>query len=302
MYILTNSNQYIQLFLDIAEATTPMDIVVSYANVTPTSFTPAANDTVSNGTSSVQIVNGPGSGQNLVKEISVVNNDTIPHVTTIQYFDGSSTYVDIANYLLFPGDQLYYTDNSGWVQLDSLGADKSNGQLIQPSQFLWNPIIVSGNTPATNIFLTTGVLSAFYVGAACKVSSSVNVAFKITTGSSAPTYAEVAIYTGSVGAGFGSTTNNLTLLGYADISADVTTPGVYNVNISLSTPLQIGQSIWIAFGVSAATMPTFACGAVTSYFLYNNFEGTATGQPSATPSPTITLVQTAIPLLWGYVN
>jgi len=297
MLILDATNKSITCAIDAAPATTNPDYIVSYADITTTTFTPGAADGALNGTTPVTIVGSPASStQRQVKYISISNRDTINHTITVNYVDGASTR-QMLSWFLSVGDTLIYSEK-GWFITNSVGAEKTSSVLVRPSSYL-NSVCDAANI-TTAVTFTSGTSFAVYLGTAAFVSSSVTVRFNVTTAMATITYGELGIFTGAINLGGNPT---LTRNGYADISAIANSTGVKGVTVSLSTPLNIGDEVWAVFGDSATTTLQIRAGLADE--LQSGTFATLAGQPSTVTSPTAWTVaanNVAVPWVKAIIN
>lgn len=90
--ILDTTLKSIRVVLGEAKTTTDCDVTASYADQTGAGFLPGNNDTVTNGTTPVTIVLAPTKAgvQRSVQEITVHNNDTVPHTVILQLDDNAT--------------------------------------------------------------------------------------------------------------------------------------------------------------------------------------------------------------------
>lgn len=56
-----------------------------------------------NGTSEVTLISAPGSGTRIVKNVGIMNRDTVPNTITLRMVDGANTRV-LYTFTLQPGD------------------------------------------------------------------------------------------------------------------------------------------------------------------------------------------------------
>lgn len=109
--ILDSSLKSIRVVLLEAKTTTDCDVTASYADQTGAGFLPGSNDTVTNGVTPVTIVAAPGTGgQRSVQEITVHNNDTVPHTVILQ-LDDNSTIRIFREQLIAVGADFAYSPN-----------------------------------------------------------------------------------------------------------------------------------------------------------------------------------------------
>ncbi len=291
MMILDATNKSITAVLDAAAASTNQDYVCSYADITTSAFTPGNSNGTLNGATPVTIVSSPASStQRQVKEICIYNTDTISHNITINYVDNASTR-KLLTWLLNPGDSLNYTDERGFFVLNSSGAPVQNGSILLPSQFFGTYFNAGDIT--TVLTPTTATSYAVYLGKCPKVSTSVNIRYRVTTLTGSITYAEMAIFKGAINLGGNPT---LTRLGYADISGTITSTGQKTTAVTLSTASAIGDELWAVIGISSASMGIFRAGLADD--IASGVYATLAGRPSTVTSPTAWTVDSTTAMFW----
>lgn len=125
MIRLDTVNRSLTLVLGGAQATAPLQIVVSYSDQTSSTYLGSTQLTNSNGTTAVTICSAPiASVIRDIDMVTVLNTDSVSQVVTIQLLDTATTYKIITVTLLI-GDKLTYTHGSAWQVLDNLGNVKS---------------------------------------------------------------------------------------------------------------------------------------------------------------------------------
>lgn len=123
--------------MDATAATTESPIVVSWDDITTTSFTPGASQTITTGATFVDAVAVPGgSTQRAVKYLSCRNDDSTSRICTFRYNDNGTTR-NLASSTLQPGDALVYA-NGTWQVISKLGVTSipavgAQGQIIESS-------------------------------------------------------------------------------------------------------------------------------------------------------------------------
>lgn len=91
---LDATNKSVTVVLGEAHTTNPVDLTAAWEDLTTTTFIAGATDTATNGTTPVTLIASPAaSTQRRIKEMTVYNNDTVSHVTTVKYLDGASARV-----------------------------------------------------------------------------------------------------------------------------------------------------------------------------------------------------------------
>jgi hypothetical protein len=109
------------LFLDGAQVSAPLQIVVSYSDQTAATYLGASQLSNSNGVTAVTICAAPAASTiRDIDMVTVLNTDTGSQVVTIQLLDTATTYKIISTTLLV-GEKLTYTHGSAWQVLDNTG-------------------------------------------------------------------------------------------------------------------------------------------------------------------------------------
>ena len=112
MIRLDTVNRSLTLFLDGAQVSAPLQIVVSYSDQTAATYLGASQLSNSNGVTASTIRD--------IDMVTVLNTDTGSQVVTIQLLDTATTYKIISTTLLV-GEKLTYTHGSAWQVLDNTG-------------------------------------------------------------------------------------------------------------------------------------------------------------------------------------
>ena len=106
--ILDSVNKSLEVLLGEAIAASNCDITAGWADYTATTFTPGGSDTVSNGTTAVTAVAAPAAAtQRMAMEVTVHNNDTIPHLITLR-LNNSGTFRIVRQQVLARGEDFSY--------------------------------------------------------------------------------------------------------------------------------------------------------------------------------------------------
>lgn len=153
MIILDTTTRKLQALADASATTTESPIVVSYDDITTTAFTPGASQTITTGSTAVDIVAAPAaSTQRAVKFISVYNADTAAHTYTFRYNDNGTTRILFAP-LLAVGQSATYC-NGQWSVLptyQSIDPGLCEGRLTLTTAV---PVTTSDVTGATTVYFT----------------------------------------------------------------------------------------------------------------------------------------------------
>lgn len=122
MIILDTTSKSLEVLLAGAPATTQPAFIASYVDVTTTTYTPKANDGVTNSATPVTAVAAPAaSTQRQVKLLTIANIDTAAVTATVRLNNGGTTRT-IAKVVLAVNSTLVYTDGEGFRVIDANGA------------------------------------------------------------------------------------------------------------------------------------------------------------------------------------
>jgi hypothetical protein len=125
MILLDTTDKSLEIVLAGAVATNQLPFIASFADHDATSFTPGANDGVTNSTTPVAAVAAPPAGaQRQVKFLSVVNLDTAAVEVTIQ-LNNNSTIREIFVVTLAVDEQFVYVDGAGFIVYTNSGEQKT---------------------------------------------------------------------------------------------------------------------------------------------------------------------------------
>lgn len=121
MITLDATTKKLQLLLSGAAATNPCPYVITYVDVTTTTYTPGETDGVTNGTTPVDALPAPAaSTQRQIKFMSVQNADTADITLKVRYNNNATTR-DFFVATIPVGGQLVYTDGEGFTTIDADG-------------------------------------------------------------------------------------------------------------------------------------------------------------------------------------
>jgi hypothetical protein len=121
MIRLDTVNRSLTLFLGGAQATAPLQIVVSYSDQTSATYLGSTQLANSNGTTAVTICSAPvASVIRDIDMVTVLNTDSATQTVTIQLLDTATTY-KIITVTLLVGDKLTYTHGSAWQVVNNSG-------------------------------------------------------------------------------------------------------------------------------------------------------------------------------------
>ncbi len=126
--ILDATTRKLQILMDATAATTESPVVANWVDTTATATTPGSTNSISNGTSAVDVVAAPAaSTQRIIQSIAIYNADTVNRTVTVRYNDNATTRI-IVKVLLNPGQSLCYTAHAGWQVVTAVqsGADKAS--------------------------------------------------------------------------------------------------------------------------------------------------------------------------------
>lgn len=93
--ILDSMTKVLRIVLGEAHTTNPCQIVTAYAESSAVSWVGGNTELNTNGTTPVVVVSNPSnpSVSRDVREVRVFNADTVPHIVTLQLFDGTNAWV-----------------------------------------------------------------------------------------------------------------------------------------------------------------------------------------------------------------
>src|SRR5258708_11214152 len=115
MIVLDIVNRKLQVLMAATATTTESPIVASYSDISATSFTPKANQSITAGTTPIDIVPAPATAtQRMLKYLAVNNADTVQRIVSVQYNDNGTTRL-LQKATLAVGDTLTYS-NGQWTQ------------------------------------------------------------------------------------------------------------------------------------------------------------------------------------------
>jgi hypothetical protein len=132
MLILDTVNRSLEVLLGSAVATNQLALLACYVDMSPTVFTPAADEATTNDTTAVTLVAPPAAGmERQIKQLNIYNADTAAVMVTVRYNDNGSLRV-LVKTTLQPDSTLQYVDGDGWGTLDSTGATLTSASSGEP--------------------------------------------------------------------------------------------------------------------------------------------------------------------------
>ena len=144
MLILDSTLKSIELILSGVVTANQLPFVVSYIDVTSTTYIPNSNDGVSNNAVAVTAIAAPiASTQRQVKLITIHNADTVSATVTLR-LNNNGTFRTICKVVLSTLSQLVYTDGEGFRVIDQ------NGGVVQGNNVISLTSQVSGILPVVN--------------------------------------------------------------------------------------------------------------------------------------------------------
>lgn len=121
MIRLDTVNRSLAMYLGGAQATAPLQAVVSYSDQTATTYLGGTKLTNSNGTSAVTICSAPAASTiRDIDMVTILNTDTVSQVVTVEMLDTATPYL-ISTVTLLVGEKLTYTHGSAWQVVDNSG-------------------------------------------------------------------------------------------------------------------------------------------------------------------------------------
>lgn len=141
MILLSATNMTLQVLLGASATTNQAVLYASYADHTTTTFVPGERDSLSSGTTAVDIVQAPAaSTQRQVKFLNIYNNDTVPMTVTVR-LNNNSTFRNLLVCSLLPGDRIQYSDGEGFLVFNSGGEVRQQGVSVNLTDGLKNYLI-----------------------------------------------------------------------------------------------------------------------------------------------------------------
>lgn len=296
--ILATVNQSIRAYLLGAPAANQPIFVTDWADLTASAITPGAANGTLNGATPVVIVTAPvGSTYRQVKGINIYNADTAPVILFVEVFDTAAQRT-IKRVILETGEQLQFTPDSGWSVMNIAGASKTAGIVVRTAQLMKSPGTDAANLTAA-LTITTANTFYLYMGVCPRASSSILMRYRVSTAAVTVVWAEVAVYRGVPVVGGNPA---LTLLGWTDVAAVVTSLGQKSTTIALGTQVQAGDDLWLAIG-NQATTPTQIRAALADD-LQAGYLASGAFRPSTAGNHSPTLAGATIALPWfnAFVN
>ena len=121
MIRLDTVNRSLAMYLGGAQATAPLQAVVSYSDQTATTYLGGTKLTNSNGTTAVTICSAPAASTiRDIDMVTILNTDTVSQVVTVEMLDTATPYL-ISTVTLLVGEKLTYTHGSAWQVVDNSG-------------------------------------------------------------------------------------------------------------------------------------------------------------------------------------
>lgn len=125
--ILQDTNDSLEAVMGAAATTTNPVVLVTYADITTTAFTPGQQNSALNGTTDVTIASSPAaSTQRQIKTINIYNADSIAQTITVQ-FDDNATERILFSASVPAGEVLTWSAETGWRLGNNPDASQSNG-------------------------------------------------------------------------------------------------------------------------------------------------------------------------------
>ena len=141
--ILTSTTLSIEVALAGSATSDELPYTTSFVDVTTTAFTPGSSNGTTSGTTNVLIIPAPGADTHRqIKFMSVINKD-VASATVIFKLKDNTTRREFYKATLAPGQQIHYTDTTGFVFKDELG----------------RTIVVSSEAPSTDSVVLNPITS-----------------------------------------------------------------------------------------------------------------------------------------------
>jgi hypothetical protein len=252
MIVLSATTDTFDVVLSGAITTNQLPIYSAYRDITTSAYTADRNQTATNSTTPVNAVGAPAaSTQRVVDYMCIWNADTVAATVTARFNANGTTRV-LRQVTLQVGEALEYSDKTGWVVLDATGRVKNANSYTSRLSSLLLPGLNHNAALTGTKTLTSGTAFAVYVGKAPRSLTSIQLRYRVTTAAATITWAELAIAKGSINVGGNP---NLTVVGFADVSAVINSTGqkTTTVNVSSGQSINEGDDLWLIIGNSATT-------------------------------------------------
>lgn len=291
--ILADTNDLIEIVSDATATTNELQWSSYYADHTTTTLTPAASNGLTNGTTPVTLVGSPAaSTQRQVKFVSIFNNDTVVHLITVRFDDGTNERI-LCRILLQVGETLQWTQEYGWRVIDPYGIRKEGTVLSIPKAAVYQNVgFNAANITGTRTITSTNTM-AQYLGKAEYAYTSCQLRYRITTAAATITWAEVAIASGTFNLGGNQT---LTTRGFTDVSGSINSTGLKQTTVAL-TGVTAGMDLYALIGNQAVTAAVVRAGLGDD--ITTGFASAAVARPSTMAGgTTFTLAANSDSMIW----
>lgn len=293
--VVNSTNETIELLLGASVATTQADFSCLFDEITPITMTPNETNGSSNNTTAVTIVGSPSSGNvRQVREILVINRDTVAIAVIIRYNNTSITRT-LFKATLQAGDCMSYNIETGWKVTDANGLIELSTTNVQPvASMRPSELFLNGGNSTSSLNAVAPVMS---MGKAQKDYSSITFRYNVTTLGATITWAEMAVYRLCQPNLIG-TLATWYRLGYADTSTVWNSTGLKSTTISVPG-CRAGDDLYVVFGINATTTVVFRgtqIADVNSSVLNNILNGTSATawRPSTQPMYQATALSNSI--------
>lgn len=258
MIILDQTTRTIEALLSGAPATNQLPIVASYVDVTPTTYAPGANITVTNSATAVTAVAAPAaSTQRQVKFLAIRNDDTAAVTLTLRYND-NGTFRKLWSGTLAVGDTFQYVDGLGIGVVDAAGgikqtAGRAAASVIELS--CTQRVLVSDVDAVGTLPLVSGTAYFVYLGRAVVDFVAKFVEFHVTVAGAGAQTAEVGLFSSPQPPN--KANQSLTKLAATGVVDALTGAGVKRNTGSLAQAISAGTHLWAGIRTAmATTQPT----------------------------------------------
>lgn len=115
MIILTSTSDKLQVVLAGAVTANQLQCYASFRDVGAASYTPDCLDSVTNGTTDVNVVTSPGAGlKRVIDYVSVWNTDTAAATVTLKYEDSGGNETILWKGTMGAATGVEYVEGVGW--------------------------------------------------------------------------------------------------------------------------------------------------------------------------------------------
>jgi hypothetical protein len=292
--LVTSSLDSIDLILSSSVSTNQLQVSAHYNALTATTATPVSNFTISNGTSSINIVPSPAiDTQHQLKYCNIFNSDSSNATITIRgNYNGTNR--NVFSTILQVNEYVQYTQKSGWKCFDKDGSLKTENNDIVVNVPIIPPFSLTVNTGTGTSITTT---QCVYMGKATRNHKNILLSILVATAAVGATWVEAAVYKGTPNLGSSTTITRCGSVNWLNL-AQIGTGG-RGVYIPVSG-INAGDDLWAVFGQQGGTTMQIRANTIVDNVAagFVMLAGTSRPSLSASLSPTLASATTPVRFTW----